>query len=294
MSVLRWLPAAAAPALLAAACVATAQPPPPAPAERSARAAAPVDLTGHWVAQVTEDWRWRMLTPPKGDYASVPLNAAGRAAADSWDLERDLEAGEECRAFGAGGLLRQPTRLRIEWADDDTLRLETDAGEQTRLFHFGQPPPAAGRSWQGSSVAEWLGLPPVIGFPPIGPAVAPSSTARGGAAGPPPGGGGGGPPRAARDASLKVVTTNLRSGYLRKNGVPYSEEAVVTEYFDRVSIFGNDYLQVVTVVVDPKYLAAPFTVSNHFKREADGSKWRPTPCATDAPVGTFQAPPSLP
>jgi len=95
-------------------------------------------------------------------------------------------------------------------------------------------------------------------------------------------------------ASLKVVTTNVRSGYLRKNGVPYSENAVVTEYYDRLTMFGNDYLQVVTVVVDPKYLTGPFVVSNQFKREPDGSKWRPTPCETDPPVGTLQISPFLP
>ena len=107
-----------------------------------------------------------------------------------------------------------------------------------------------------------------------------------------------GHPRAALPAaepeptrgSLKVVTTNLRPGYLRKNGVPYSERAVVTEYYDRLAMFGNDYLQVVTVVTDPAYLTTPFVVSNQFKREPDDSKWNPTPCATDAPLGTFQRP----
>jgi hypothetical protein len=109
-----------------------------------------------------------------------------------------------------------------------------------------------------------------------------------GAAGPPPAVGDGAPP-AAR-GSLKVVTTHLRPGYLRKNGVPYSDRAVVTEYYDRLTLFGNDYLQVVTVVTDPVYLTTPFVVSNQFKREPDDSKWNPTPCATDPPLGTFQPP----
>ena len=55
----------------------------------TARAAAPVDLTGYWVSVVTEDWRFRMVTPPKGDYASVPLNAEGRRVADTWDPSKD-------------------------------------------------------------------------------------------------------------------------------------------------------------------------------------------------------------
>jgi hypothetical protein len=78
--------------------------------------------------------------------------------------------------------------------------------------------------------------------------------------------------------SLKVVTTNLRAGYLRRNGVPYSDDAVVTEYFDRVTAYDSDWLVVLTVVDDPRYLNQPFITSTHFKRDADASKWAPTPC----------------
>jgi hypothetical protein len=278
---LSWLPLAAA-----------AQPPAPPPQPpASARAAAQVDLTGTWVAQITEDWRWRMITPPKGDFASVPLSPSGREAAGQWSLEADNAAGEQCRAFGAGGVLRQPTRIRIAWADDDTLRLETDAGEQTRLFRFGanrQASPAP--TWQGDSVAAWMGGPPARD--PFAFLIAPTreaSAARGGAAAAP-GGASAPPPAPVPQASLKVVTTNLKPGYVRKNGVPYSDRAVVTEYFDRLTLFGTDYLQVVAIVEDPVYLTGPFTVSQHFKREPDDSRWHPTPCSTDAPVGTFQPP----
>jgi hypothetical protein len=312
----RWAPFATA---LVVATTVSAQPPSPAPAAsapRTARAAARTDLTGNWVAQVTEDWRWRMITPPKGDYASVPLNAEGRKIADGWDLARDNAAGEECRAFGAGGIMRQPTRLKIGWTDDDTLRVETDAGQQSRLFRFAKVrTPAAEPSWQGDSSAEWQAAAPPGGFfgfggpPPDGaaPAGAPPAAAAAAHAPPAPTAAGAarpapkaavapsaGPPPAPPHASLKVVTTKLRAGYLRKNGVPYSEDAVVTEYYDRLTMFGNDYLQVTTVVVDPKYLTGPFVVSNQFKREPDGSKWRPTPCQTDPPVGTLQRSPFVP
>jgi hypothetical protein len=263
---------------------------PASPPSPTARSTAQADLTGYWVAQITEDWRWRMMTPPKGDYMGVPLNAAGRKAGDSWDLARDREAGNLCRAFGAGGLMRHPMRIRVEWADDNTLRLETDAGQQTRLFHFGRAAAAGSRSLQGHSVAQWTRpLPPAArgaGGGPVptgrasGPNVAPAAPQRGRAAAPPP------PP-----GGLKVVTTNLLPGYLRKNGVPYSENAIVTEYYDRVSMFGQDYLQLVTVVEDPIYLERPFIVSNHFKREADGSKWTPTPCTIDPPAGTLRREP---
>ena len=147
-------------------------------------------------------------------------------------------------------------------------------------------------SWQGHSLAEWLGLPPSGN--PFGALVAPTQEAAAARSGPAPAGSPAGGAARAEPAptrgSLKVVTTNLRAGYLRKNGVPYSEGAVVTEYFDRFAMFGNDYLQVVTVVTDPTYLTTPFVVSNQFKREPDDSKWNPTPCATDAPLGTFQPP----
>ena len=83
--------------------------------------------------------------------------------------------------------------------------------------------------------------------------------------------------------SLKVVTGNLRAGYLRKNGIPYSENARLTEYFSRISALGNDYLTVLTVVHDPAYLTTDFVTSSQFKREPDASKWNPSPCRTASP-----------
>ena len=278
-------------AMVGTALGAAAQPParPPAPTPPSARAAAQVDLAGNWVAQITEEWRWRMITPPKGDYTSVPLNALGRQVAGEWDPARDVAAGEQCRAFGAGGLLRQPTRLKIAWADDATLKLETDAGEQVRLLNFGAQASAPDApSWQGRSVAEWTRQPPPAN--PFGPPAPTTGAASARAGGRPAGAPAAARAPAAPAGALKVVTTNLRPGYLRKNGVPYSDRAVVTEYFDRVTLFGNDYLNVVTIVDDPVYLTTPFVVSNHFKREPDDSRWNPQPCTTDAPVGTYQPP----
>jgi len=222
--------------------------PPPTPKQQ-----APNDLTGYWVSVITEDWRWRMMTAPKGDYASVPLNDAGRKAADAWDREADIKNGNECRPYGAGGIMRVPGRLHVTWADDATLKIETDAGTQVRLFHFGAFARAAAASWQGNSAASWQMVGAVRGSPPTG-------------------------------GSLKVVTTGAKSGYLRWNGVPYSEDAVITEHFDRYAAFGDEWLTVTTIVEDPKYLNQPFIVSTDFKREATGAKWHPTPCVTDAPV----------
>jgi hypothetical protein len=216
----------------------------------SARAAAPVDLTGMWVSVVTEDWRWRMRTPPKGDYASLPLTDAAIKVADTWDPARDAAAGEQCKAFGGAAIMRVPGRIRISWNDDSTLKVETEAGTQTRSFAFGGVPTGE-PTWQGASTAVWQ----------------------------PAGGGGrrgGGP---SRGGSLRVVTTNLRPGYLRRNGVPYSANARVTEYFNRVSEpNGDSWLIVTTMVEDPQYLNARFVTSSHFKKIADDSPWKPTPC----------------
>jgi hypothetical protein len=128
--------------------------PPPPP--QSAQQAAPIDLTGYWVSVVTEDWRWRMATPPKGDYQSLPLNQAARKVADAWDLAKDDAAGLQCKPYGAGNIMRQPGRLHITWQDENTLKVEFDAGTQTRLFYFGAPPAASGaKTWQGTSTAAW-------------------------------------------------------------------------------------------------------------------------------------------
>jgi hypothetical protein len=86
-------------------------------------------------------------------------------------------------------------------------------------------------------------------------------------------------PAAVRGGTLKVTTTNLRAGYLRKNGVPYSAGAVLTEYYD-VTKSGNDTLLTVTQIVDdPTYLRTRRLIAYPFKKEANGDKWDPTPCS---------------
>jgi hypothetical protein len=252
------------------------------------RTAAPVDLTGYWVSVVTEDWRFRMVTPPKGDYQSVPLNAEGRRVAGTWDPSKD----GACEAYGAAGLMRMPGRLHITWEDDSTLKIETDAGQQTRLLHFGAaPPPGGQRTLQGYSVAEWGrvgGGGPLGGFggfggnvvaqdaaPARGATATPAAAPARGAAAPPAGRGRGG---AQRWAPLNVVTTQLRPAWLRKNGVPYSENAVLTEHYVRFSDESDEWFTVVTIVEDPTYLNMSFITSTNFKREPDGARWKPTPC----------------
>ena len=229
---------------------------------RSAREIAPVDLTGYWVSVVTEDWRWRMVTPLKGDSASVPITRDAKKIVDSWDPAKDEAAGLQCKAYGAAAIMRVPGRLHITWQNDTSLKVETDAGMQTRLFRFGGAPPPSDTapSWQGDSAARWE--PPTV-VPGVGTGFSLGL----------------GPRQGVRSRSLEVVTTHLRPGYLRKNGVPYSEKTSVTEYYERFSEpDGDERLTVMTIVTDPGYLAVPFVTTSDFKKEPDGSKWDPTPC----------------
>ena len=236
---------------------------------------APIDLTGWWVSVVTEDWRWRMVTPPKGDYASLPLNDEARKVADAWDPAKDEREGNACKAYGGAAIMRVPTRLHITWQDASTLKIDTDAGTQTRILRFGDVGNDVPASWQGRSKASWefLGQVQNAGRGPGGG----FGGGRGGANAP---GGGGAPAAAPRFGSLKIVTDRLKAGYVRKNGVPYSENAVVTEFFDRhKENNGDEWLTVTTMVDDPKYFNTQYVTSSGFKKEADGSKWRATPCS---------------
>jgi hypothetical protein len=231
----------------------------PAGPPRPPKEAASIDITGYWVSVVTEDWRFRMVTAPKGDFAGVPLNPEGRKIAGEWDQAKDQASSDHCKAYGAPAIMREPGRFHVTWVDDNTLKIETDQGEQTRILHFGGAVPAATKgSIQGYSIATW-------------------QPALGGRAGR----GGQGQPGAAaqRGGSLKVVTTNLTPGYLRRNGVPYSDRTTVTEYYDLLrESDGAQWLIVKTIVEDPQYLFEPFITSTNLKKESDGSKWKPTPC----------------
>jgi len=211
---------------------------------------APIDLTGYWVSVITQDWRWRMVTPAKGDYQSIPITLEAKKAGDAWDPAKDEAAGEQCKAYGAPALMAIPTRLHITWEDENTLRVDTDAGMQTRRFHFDNWEPLnSSPTWQGSSVAEWQ-VP---------------RTAQG---------------TAPKSGALKVMTTNIRSGYLRKNGVPYSAQAKLTEYWDLSTESNADrWITITSSVEDSQYLRQPYITTLQFKKEADGTKWDPTPCS---------------
>jgi hypothetical protein len=217
-------------------------------APQSARDAAALDLTGYWVSVITEDWKFRMVTPKKGVFDALPLNAEGRRVGETWDPARDEAAGEQCKAYTAAGVMRLPGRLHITWQDANTLKVETDAGTQTRLFRFGSAPAASEPSWQGQSVAQWEY----------------AGRGRGG----------------ETLGNLKVVTTNLRAGYVRKNGAPHSDKAVVTEYYDlNTAPNGDQWMTITTKVDDPTYFRSPYITTTDFKKQASAAGWNPMPCS---------------
>ena len=233
--------------------------PPGGPDTRTARERALIDITGQWVSVVNEDWLWRMVTPPVGDTASIPLNAKGRAVALDWDLERDIADDRLCRAFGPPGLIRRPTRIRVSWEGEDTLRLDFDAGTQTRRLRFEADSASAQPSLQGYSVASWTRMTQPRGL------FGGGSDVSGG--------------------TLHVRTTHMTPGYLRPNGVPYGERAVMTEYFNTFTLPGDagTWLIVTTVVDDPEYLTTELLMSTQFKKETGRSGWSPRPCAIARP-----------
>jgi len=218
-------------------------------APQTPKATAPFDITGTWVSVITEDWKYRMVTPRKGDYEGVPGTVEAFRTANAWDPAKDEAAGEQCKGYGAVGIMRLPGYLRISWQDDNTLKMELTAGTQTRVFHFGpQEGRASEPTWQGYSTAQWE-------F---------AITGRG----------------EPRKGDLKVVTTQLRAGYSRKNGVPYSANTNLTEYYHRMpGPNGDQWLTLISEIRDPQYLSETWVVSTHFKKASDTSRWNPEPCS---------------
>jgi hypothetical protein len=202
-----------------------------------------------------------MLTPVRGDFQSIPLNAEGRRVGLQWDPAADEAALQQCKSYGAPALMRIPGRVRISWQNDDTLKVETDAGTQTRLFHFNATPPTnQPPSLQGYSTANWER--PVRGqLPNDGIPIFTGTIGRN--------------PR-----SLEVATANLLPGYLRKNGPPYSGNVQLQEFYDyHVQPNGDEWFTVTTVVTDPTFLNGPFITSTDFKKERDADGWDPTACS---------------
>lgn len=230
---------------------------------------APIELTGNWVSVITEDWHMRMITPPVGNFDGLPLTARAQEVASAIDLEQIESDGQACLAYGAARILREPGRLRISWEDEDTLRIDTDAGEQTRLLHFEHAPSPNAPSLQGLSIAEWQYN---AGFDPMRAVLNPGQEGSRRL-------NGRRPAMQPEGGKLYVETNNLSPSMLRKNGVPLSSDTEMKEYFNTLrEPDGTEWLIVTTIIRDPLNLLVNHITSSNFQREANDSKWNPTPC----------------
>jgi hypothetical protein len=216
------------------------------------------DLPGYWVSIVTQNWRFRMVVPGRGEYVEIPLNLKAKQFADAWNPATDEAAGKQCEAYGAAAIMRVPERLHIRWQDASTLVVQTDSGMQTRLLRFAPTASDASASenasWQGYSVAHWE-LHPT------------------------PGGGASARQAQRQYGGMQVMTNHMLPGLLRKNGVPYSDKAQMSEYWEvNGEPDGDQWLTVTSELQDPEYLQTPFYFTSIFQKESNGSKWDPTPC----------------
>jgi glyoxylase-like metal-dependent hydrolase (beta-lactamase superfamily II) len=199
-------------------------------------------LAGTWTPlRSHEDDQDRGPGPDLGDYSGLPINSAARLFADSWDASRLTLQEHQCRVHVAPYIYHGPLNLRIwEEKDPETQQLIAiknyiSTYEQTRtIWMDGRPHP--------SPYAPHT----FMGF----------STGR------------------WDGHSLTVVTTHLKQGWLRRNGVPESDQATLFERFTR----HGRYLQHMVMITDPVYLAEPMIRTTDFViSEQDGGNWR-WPC----------------
>lgn len=205
---------------------------------------AQIDLVGEWAPQFHEDQPERVGGPPVGDYAGLPINDAARFMADAWEASILSVPEHQCKPHPADYSPRGPANLRIskevDTASQETIAYHThiswQAPERT-IWMDGRPHPdeLAPHTWQGFSTGEWIGGP--------------------------------------NSQVLKVVTTHLKKGWIRRNGVPRSDQAELTEYFYR---HGN-FLTWTSIVNDPLYLTEPMIRTSDFMVNP-GQQIAPYPC----------------
>lgn len=177
--------------------------------------------------------------------------------ADAWKSAPDIAAGRQCEAYGAPAVMQIPERLHIAWQDDETLRVQTDEGMQTRLLHFdAASSDPASPSLQGTSRSRWA----MFALTNPAGAAAPQSPAQ-------------------RYGTLVVTTGHLMPGLLRKNGVPYSAHTQLSEYWKLHDLRTTRWLLISSKVTDPEYLAAPYVYDSIFQQEPDGARWAPSACS---------------
>jgi hypothetical protein len=190
-------------------------------------ATAQIDFSGEWSPRFHEDQPERVPGPELGDYLGLPINDAARMRAQTWDASVQTLPEWQCRPHSADYIWRGPSPLRISKEVDPVTR-------QITAFH-----------------AEWLRSVdnPIYLDGRAQPPEYQAHTWGGFATG------------KWEGDMLTVTVTHLKEGYIRRNGVPRSDLATVTEHWMR---HGN-YLTIVTIVNDPVYLTEPFIRSTDYE-----------------------------
>lgn len=192
-----------------------------------ANANAQMDLSGEWGQKTHEDAPERGGGPELGDYTGLPINDRARAQADAFDASKWAHPDHQCEPHPADYAYRGPGSLRI-WADMDPLTQQVTAwhtqamwmNPQRTIYMDGRPHPSE------YAPHTWGGF----------------STGQ------------------WVGDMLKVETTHMKEGWLRRNGLPRSEKATMTEYFNR----HGEYLTVVQIVKDPVFLTEPLVRTSNW------------------------------
>jgi hypothetical protein len=188
---------------------------------------AQIDFSGEWAPRFYEDQPERVPGPELGDYLGLPINAAARMRADTWDASLLTLPEWQCRPHGADYIWRGPSDLTISKEIDPVTREITafhavwlrSVDRPVYLDNRPHPPDYANHTWAGFTTAKWEG------------------------------------------DMLTTYVTHLKEGYIRRNGVPRSDLATLTEHWIR----HGDFLTVVTIVTDPVYLTEPFIRSTDYE-----------------------------
>jgi hypothetical protein len=203
-------------------------------------ALAQLDVSGEWAPRFHEDQPERIPGPEIGDYLGLPINAAARLRADTWDASLLTLPEHQCKPHPSDYAWRGPANLRV-WKEYDResqqliayhTHISWEAPERT-IWMDGRPHPPeyAAHTWQGFSTGKWEG------------------------------------------DMLTITTTHLKNGWIRRNGIPRSDRATVTEHMIR----HDNFLTVVVIINDPLYLTEPFIRTTDFEADAR-QEIAPYPC----------------
>ncbi len=204
------------------------------------------ELSGQWNQKVFEDRPERGPGPWIGDYTGMPINDADRMRGDTWDAEKWAVVERQCQPHPADYAVRGPAHLRI-WADVDKLTQGVKAWNLTTswmlphrmIYMDGRPHPPA------YAAHTWQGF----------------STGE------------------WEGDALKITTTHLKEGWVRRNGLARSDRGTMIEYLVR----HHSYLTMVTLVEDPLYLTEPFIRTSDWV-EAEGNQTLPNICVAGVEV----------